>query len=113
MPYSSSTALLTAAGLLNSKSVPDAVLGNAITSRIDCVLHIIAMMRSNPIGKKQKQNQEMDHEPVVYGVADGAGETVKERGRVRVPRAIPPWGGAPHLRACSSWLNGSFSESLS
>lgn len=37
IPYSSSTPGVTGAGLLNSRSVPEAVLGNAITSRMDCV----------------------------------------------------------------------------
>jgi hypothetical protein len=30
-----------------------------------------------------------------------------------LPNAIPPWGGAPHLKACSKWLNDAFSYSSS
>lgn len=58
------------AGLLNSKSVPAPVLGNAITSRIDSDLHKIAMSRSNPV--------------IVGDIVLDAGS------KQYVPRAIPP-----------------------
>jgi hypothetical protein len=57
MPYCSRTFSLTTAGLLNSKSVPTLVFGNAMTSRIDCVLQRIVIRRSNPARKVNSGNQ--------------------------------------------------------
>lgn len=48
-PSPLSISLSTLLGLLNSASVPPAVLGNAITSRIDAALHNTATSLSKPI----------------------------------------------------------------
>ena len=49
MPYCDRVSLLTIAGLLKRGSVPELVLGKAITSRMDCVPQSMAIMRSNPV----------------------------------------------------------------
>ena len=49
MPYCDRVSLLTIAGLLKRGSVPEPVLGKAITSRMDCVPQSMAIMRSNPV----------------------------------------------------------------
>jgi hypothetical protein len=48
-PSPASVSWSTLLGLLNNASVPPAVFGNAITSRIDVVLHSTAISLSNPI----------------------------------------------------------------
>lgn len=48
MPYCESASEDADAGLLKSRSVPALVLGKAMTSRIDSVLHRMLMRRSKP-----------------------------------------------------------------
>jgi hypothetical protein len=48
MLYSASTLATAGAGLLNNGSVPEPVLGNAITSRMDAVLQRMDISRSKP-----------------------------------------------------------------
>lgn len=50
---------VTGAGLLKSKSDPDADFGKAITSRMDDVLHKIAIIRSYPVEKERKNGPEL------------------------------------------------------
>lgn len=56
-PYWHSASSLIVAGLLNRRSVPALVFGNAITSRIDCALHRITIKRSNPSSNRARRKE--------------------------------------------------------
>ena len=60
MPYCDRVSLLTVAGLLKRGSVPEPVLGKAITSRMDCVPQSMAIMRSNPVMKVSFEEKTTD-----------------------------------------------------
>lgn len=55
IPYCAIVPLLTLAGLLKSRSVPVPVLGKAMTSLMDSVLHRIAIKRSKPADSQFSQ----------------------------------------------------------
>jgi len=58
-PYWYRASSLMVAGLLNRRSVPALVFGNAITSRIDCALQRIAIKRSNPSLEQSAKEREV------------------------------------------------------
>jgi len=68
---------------LKSKSVPDADFGKAITSRIDDVLHKIAIKRSNPV-EKEKRAEEWTE------LFENQQRTLQGEWEKYVPKAIPP-----------------------
>lgn len=70
-PYWYSTSSLTEAGLLNSKSVPTLVLGNAITSRMDWAWQRIAMRRSKPESRGEEKNAGEIVERSFNGIFEG------------------------------------------
>jgi hypothetical protein len=90
MPYWRSMSLCTGVGLFKRASVPALVFGKAMTSRIEDALQRVATKRSKP----GRDIISLSFHPIMD---------------LDLPSAIPPWGGAPHFKAWSKWLNDSFS----
>jgi hypothetical protein len=90
--------LCTGVGLFKRASVPALVFGKAMTSRIEDALQRIAIIRSKPGHLCEAVLISLLPNPTIV---------------LHLPSAIPPWGGAPHLKAWSKWLNDAFSCSSS
>ena len=66
IPYWYSVSWFTGAGLLNKRSAPLLVLGKAITSRMDCALHSMAISRSKPIPHEIQSHGNVNWDAISY-----------------------------------------------